>query len=106
MLMLDKLKEIESRYEILSEQLGSPEVVSDNQQYQKAAKALSELTPIVDKFRSWKRIDKGIADATAMLQESDPDLRAMAQGGLGFVQQKREEDEADLKLLLVPKDPN
>ncbi|MBI2818334.1 MAG: peptide chain release factor 1 [Acidobacteria bacterium] len=104
--MLDKLREIESRYENLSEQLGRPEVVSDNQQYQKTAKALSEITPIVEKYRSWKKIESGIADAKAMLQENDADMRAMAEEELASLEQKLQQTEAELKLLLVPKDPN
>ena len=59
MLPLDRLEEIETRCLGLTEQLGRPEVIADNQQYQKAAKALSELTPIVEKYRLWKKLEKG-----------------------------------------------
>jgi len=104
--MFDKLEEIEKRYQDLTEQLGRPEVIADNQQYQKAAKALSEITPVVEKYRVWKKIDKNLAEAKAMLQDSDPDLRAMAQEELTSLEQKREHTETELKLLLVPKDPN
>jgi len=106
MLMLEKLDEFEKRYEDLTEQLGRPEVLADNQQYQKAAKSLSEITAVVDKYRLWKKLDRNLTDTKAMLQDSDPDLRAMAQEELGSLEQKREQTEQELKLLLVPKDPN
>jgi len=106
MSMLDKLREIESRYDSLTEQLARPEVISDNQQYQKAAKALSELAPMVEKYRGWKKIEKGITDAKAMLLDTDADVRAMAQDELAALEAKRAQTEDDLKLLLVPKDPN
>jgi peptide chain release factor 1 len=105
MLMFDRLDEIEARYNDLSEQLGRPEIVADNQQYQKAAKALSDLTPIVDKYRQWKRIAKNLAQAKEMLDESDAEMRAMAQDEVSSLEQKREQTESELKLLLVPKDP-
>jgi peptide chain release factor 1 len=102
-----KLEEIEARYQGLSEQLGSPEVVADNQQYQKSAKALSELTPIVDKFREWKKIDKALAGAKEMLlSESDAEMRAMTQEEVASLEQKLSRAEEDLKVLLLPKDPN
>ena len=102
-----KLEEIEARYQGLSEQLGSPEVVADNQQYQKSAKALSELTPIVDKFRDWKKIDKALAGAREMLlNESDAEMRAMVQDEVTSLEQKLARAEEELKFLLLPKDPN
>jgi len=105
--MLEKLEEMEARYQGLTEQLSRPEVIADNQLFHKSAKALSELTPIVEKYRQWKKIDQGLAEAKEMLQnEGDAELRAMAQEELTSLEQKRERTEDDLKLLLVPKDPN
>ena len=106
MLPLDRLEEIETRCKELTDQMGSPEVIADNQQYQKAAKALSELTPVVEKYRLWKKLEKGLAEATAMLQEVDPEMRAMAQEEFATLESKREQTENELKLLLIPKDPN
>jgi peptide chain release factor 1 len=107
MLMLGKLKEMEARYDELTEQLGRPEVIADNQQYQKFAKALSELSPMVEKYRQWKKIDKGLAETQEMLQqEGDPALRTMVQEELASLEQGRERTEEELKLMLVPKDPN
>ncbi|MBI4464097.1 MAG: peptide chain release factor 1 [Acidobacteria bacterium] len=104
--MLEKLKEIEERYEGLNQQFGRPEVVSDPQQYQKIAKAHSELRPIVDKYREWKDLEKTAADTQAMLADSEPELRALAQEELSALEAKREQAEKDLQVLLLPKDPN
>jgi len=101
-----KLEEIESRYRELNEQLGQPEVVADSAQYAKLAKAHSELAPIVEKYRQWKEIEKALGEARAMLQETDPELRALAQEELVSLEPRREQAENDLKLLLLPKDPN
>jgi len=106
MLPLDRLEEIEARYQELAEQMGRPEVIADNQQYQRSAKALSELTPIVETYRVWKKLEKSLAETKGMLQEGDPELRAMAQDEFTALDRKREQTESELKLLLVPKDPN
>ena len=106
MLLLDRLEEIETHYHDLTEQLGRPETIADNLQYQKAAKTLSELTPIVEKYRHWKKIEKAFADTKAILQEGDSELRAMAQEELATLERQREQTENELKVLLIPKDPN
>ncbi|OFV99047.1 MAG: peptide chain release factor 1 [Acidobacteria bacterium RIFCSPLOWO2_02_FULL_61_28] len=104
--MLQKLEEIEGRYHELNERLGRPETLADPSQYQKAAKAHSELAPIAEKYRYWKELEKSIGETRAMLQDAEPELRAMAQEELATLERQREQTENDLKLLLVPKDPN
>src|SRR3990167_612513 len=104
--LLQKLEEIEGRYHELNEQLGRPETLADPAQYQKAAKAHSELAPIAEKYRYWKELEKSIGETRAMLQDAEPELRAMAQEELASLERSREQTENDLKLLLVPKDPN
>ena len=104
--MLDRLEQIESRYEELGRQLAEPEIVNDQQKYQKTAKAHRDMATIVDKYREYKRAQQGIADAKSMLGESDADLAAMAQEELEQFEQKLPAIEDSLKLLLLPCDPN
>ena len=78
--MFERLDQIEARYEDLTQALASPEIMNDSAKYQKTAKAHSELTPVVEKYREYKDLKKGIADSKAMLiEEKDPDMRAYAQ---------------------------
>ena len=105
MSMFDKLKEIEARYSELTEQLGQPEIHADPQQYQKIAKAHSELAAMVEKYREWKDVTKALEETRAMLQESDAEMRAMAQEEMARLEPKHAQIEAELKLLLLPRDP-
>jgi peptide chain release factor 1 len=104
--MFERLEQIEARYESLGEQLADPELISDQQKYQKIAKQHRDLEAVVDKYREYKQVTRGIADAKAMMQESDPDLRAMAEEELIQLEERLPAIEEALKLLLLPKDPN
>src|SRR4051794_40523941 len=105
--MFERLDQIEARYEELTQALASPDITSDSQKYQKTAKSHSEIAPIVEKYREYKDVRKGIEESRAMLaDESDPDLRAYAQEELDRLEQRVDGIEADLKVLLLPKDPN
>ncbi len=78
--MFDRLSQIESKYEELTRALASPETISDSARYQKTAKAHSELAAVVEKFREYKDLKRGIAESKAMVaDESDGDMRAYAQ---------------------------
>jgi peptide chain release factor 1 len=100
------LREIETRYEELTRQLGKPEVIADPQLYPKTARAHSELAAIVEKFRRWKDLEKALAETQGMLQEMDPELRSLAQEEMAALERARDQTEGELKLLLIPKDPN
>src|ERR1700741_126636 len=105
--MFERLDQIEVRYEELTQALASPETINDSAKYQKTAKAHSELTPVVEKYREYKDLVKGIADSKSMLaDEKDPDMRAYAQEELDRLQQRVGGVEEELKVLLIPKDPN
>src|ERR1700761_4303125 len=104
--MFDRLKEMEEQYEKLGSDLAQPEIVSDQARYQKAAKQHRSLESTVEKYREWKRVSDGIQDAKAMLAESDPDLRAMAQDELATLEPQLAPLEEELKIMLLPKDPN
>jgi peptide chain release factor 1 len=104
--MFERLEQIASRYEELGEQLASPEIVSDPQKYQKIAKQHRDLEAVVEKYREYKQVETGIADAKGMLNESDADIRAMAEEELLQLEERLPKIEEELKLALLPKDPN
>ncbi|MFC5861338.1 peptide chain release factor 1 [Acidicapsa dinghuensis] len=104
--MFDRLQQIEDRYNELSEQLAQPEIQNDREAYQKAAKAHRDLDAIVEKYREYKQVQRGIEDAKLMLGESDADIVAMAQEELSSLEPRLVEIDNELKIMLLPKDPN
>lgn len=104
--MFERLEQIASRYEDLGQQLADPEVIGDQQKYQKLAKQHRDLEAVVEKFREYKEVMTGIEDARGMLHESDPEIREMAAQELEELEARRPKAEEELKLLLLPKDPN
>lgn len=105
--MFDKLQGIEEKYEQLERLLSDPEVISDQNQYQKHAKALSELQETVNVFREYKKVLKELEEAEAMAEgEQDPELVELAEAEAGELRQKKKEIEDKLRVLLLPKDPN
>ncbi|HSY72658.1 MAG TPA: peptide chain release factor 1 [Alloacidobacterium sp.] len=104
--MFERLDQIAARYEELGEQLALPEIISDQQKYQKIAKQHRDLQDVVEKYREYRQLQIGIADAKAMADETDPDIRAMAEEELAQLEERLPKIEEDLKLSLLPKDPN
>ena len=104
--MFERLDQIAARYEELGEQLALPEIVSDQQKYQKIAKQHRDLQDLVEKYREYKQVQTGIADAEVLAEETDPDIRAMAEEELAALEERLPKIEEDLKLALLPKDPN
>jgi len=104
--MFDKLDQIEARYEDLGRQLGDPALLADQKKFQAIAKQHRDLEPTVDKFREYRKLRDSIAEARTMAGDSDPDLRAMAEEELAELEPKLPIVEEDLKVLLLPKDPN
>jgi len=105
--MFERLDQIEARYEELNKALASPEIVTDSAKYQKTAKAHSEIAPMAEKYREYKDLKRGIAESKAVLaDEKDLDMRAYAQEELDKLEARLVKAEADLKVLLLPKDPN
>ena len=102
--MFERLDQIEARYEELTSALASPDIVNDSARYQKTAKAHSEIATIVEKYREYKDLTKGIAESKAVLaEEKDPDMRAYAQEELDRLQARVGGVEEELKVLLLPK---
>jgi peptide chain release factor 1 len=104
--MFDRLDQMEARYEDLGKQLSDRNIVSDQENYRKVSKQHRDLEPLVEKFREYRNVKNAIADAKAMLAESDPEIRAMAQEELAALEPRIEPIEEALKILLLPKDPN
>jgi peptide chain release factor 1 len=105
--MFERLDQIEARYEELTTALASPEIMNDSAKYQKTAKAHSEITPVVERYREYKDLKRGIAESKAVLaDEKDPEMRAYAQEELDKLEVRLAETEQELKVLLLPKDPN
>lgn len=104
--MFDKLDQLEARYEDLGRQLSEPALLSDQKKFQTVAKQHRDLEPTVEKFREYRKLKESIAGAKAMLGESDAEMRAMAEEELAELEPKLATTEEELKVLLLPKDPN
>ncbi|HUE86291.1 MAG TPA: peptide chain release factor 1 [Vicinamibacterales bacterium] len=104
--MFEKLASVESRYEELLASIGTAEIQSDMAEYRKQTKALSEIEPLVERFREFKGIARQIGQAEELTQGSDADMRALAREELEGLETRRDQLERELKILLLPKDPN
>jgi peptide chain release factor 1 len=104
--MFDKLTTVEAQYEDLMNRLGTTEVQSDPAEYRKAAKALSDLEPLVQKYREYKTLQKDIDGADELVRGGDAEMRELAQEELTGLVAKRDALLGDLRVLLVPRDPN
>src|SRR3984885_2615318 len=104
--MFDRLEQLEDRYKELEVELSDPALVSDQQRYQKITKQHRDMEPVIERFREYKRVAAGIADAKAMMSEDDEDMRSMAQEELSGLEPRLLEVEEQLKIMLLPKDPN
>jgi peptide chain release factor 1 len=102
--MFEKLQSIEAKYEQLMSEMADPAVQADNAKFRSHSKTLSDMQPLVERFREYK---DALAQITATEElVKDPDMRELAQEELAQLQQRRDALLADIKVLLVPKDPN
>ncbi len=104
--MLEKLAAVETRYHHLSSLLADPGVQADPAQYRTHAKALAEIEPLVNTFQQYKGVAAEIEQAHELLKGDDAELRELAQEEVRRLEARREQLLADLKVLLLPKDPN
>ncbi len=105
--LFEKLDQIESRYDEMTQQLSSAEVHSDSARYQKLAKTHADMGEIVSKYREWKEIEKELQGAKQLLNEvEDAEMKQMAHEEERALESRRETVERELKILLIPKDPN
>ena len=106
--MFDKLQGIEDKLEKINSSLCDPEVVSNQEEYKKLMREAKTLTPIVEKFREYKKANSDLTEAKEMLADSslDKEFRDMASEEAAEAQKRTEELKEELKVLLLPKDPN
>ena len=106
-MLLDKLQAIDQRFQELEGLLGDPEVIKNQESYQKYRKEHAELTLLVQTFRRYRQVQKEMADSQALLkEETDEELKALAREEVESLKEKDAALEEELKMLLLPKDPN
>jgi peptide chain release factor 1 len=103
--MIDKLTSVEARYTDLMQKLADPAVQADPSQYRTYAKGLSEIEPIVERFRGLKAVMTQIAQAQELVASGDADMRELAQEELRQLEPRRDALESEIKVLLLPRDP-
>ena len=106
--MYDKLDFIQEKYEELSLKVSDPDVIADQANWQKYAKELGEMEPIVQKYTEYKKAVEGIQEAKDILADgsSDEEMRELAKMELSDLEESKEKLEDELRILLIPKDPN
>lgn len=106
--MFDKLTEVENKFEEINKQLCDPEIVSDQEQYTKLMKEMKHLTPVVEKFREYKKAKEALDESRAMLEEGgmDADFAEMVKEEFENSKADTERLNEELKVLLLPRDPN
>src|SRR4029077_14679683 len=104
--MFDKLATEEQRYGELMRLLGTSEVQSEPAEYRKHAKALAEVEPLSERFREYKTVVRNIAETEELVNAGDADMRDLAREELKSLVARREARVGEMKILLIPKDPN
>ncbi len=102
--MFQKLEDVEKRYEELNTKISDPEVISNQNEWKKLMKEHAEITDIVEKYREYKKVKQSLEDAKSMLD--DKELRELAELEIEEAKEKLPHIEEELKILLIPKDPN
>jgi peptide chain release factor 1 len=104
--MFDRLDQMKERYEELGRQLADPALVTDQKKFSATAKAHRDLEPVVEKFGEYRHVKQAVEDANLMLEETDEEISAMAEEELLTLEPRLAEIEEELKVMLLPKDPN
>lgn len=104
--MIEKLAEVEKRYEQLEQLLTDPQLLSQQKEYSRVAKERADLEELVSSYREWKRTEQEIEENRELLKEKDEAIRELAKEELSALREKKERLESRLKILLLPKDPN
>ena len=104
--MFEKLEAVEKRYEELTKMISDPEVISNQEEWQKLMKEHASIEDIVLKFREYKKEKQAMDEAKEMMNEKDPELKELAESEYYEDKDKLEKIEEELKVLLIPKDPD
>ena len=104
--MIDKLDDVEQRFERLTAELSSPAVLADSAKLQKVSRERASIEKLVETYRAYKRLVSDLTGNEELLNGSDDELREMAKAELPALRERRAAMDEELKLLLLPKDPN
>ncbi|MGD9505211.1 MAG: peptide chain release factor 1 [Syntrophobacteraceae bacterium] len=105
--MFDRLENVEQRFSKLEEELSNAQLLSNPPEYQKVAKEHSEILPIIECYRQYKKFKEEIQESQGLLEsETDQEMRELARQELVQLREHLEAKETELKLMLVPRDPN
>ncbi|MFQ7474095.1 MAG: peptide chain release factor 1, partial [Anaerovoracaceae bacterium] len=104
--MFDKLDFITEKYDELAQKVSDPEIINNQPVWQKHVKEMGEMEPIVNKYKEYRKAKTDLADAKEMLEDGDDEMRELAKMEISELEDTIEEQEAELKILLLPKDPN
>lgn len=104
--MFDKLDFISEKYEELSQKVSDPEIINNQPVWQKYVKEMGEMEPIVKKYKEYRKAKEELAGAKEMLEEGDEEMRELAKMEISDLEETIAQQEEDLKVLLLPKDPN
>src|SRR6185369_5983148 len=102
--MFDKIEELERRYQELEAMLSDPAVISNQPEFRKLSREHSDLSELVAAYRRWRKVIGEIEENRELL--ADPDMKEMAEEELKSLEEERERLANEIKLLLLPKDPN
>ena len=104
--MFDKLEALEERFELVNQKLSDPDIITNQEEFKKYCKENSDLTPIIEKYREYKAAKETIAECKEILSGGDKELEELAKMELAEAEDSIEACSAQLKILLLPKDPN
>ncbi len=104
--MFDKLEFVIEKYEELSMKVSDPEIIGNQPVWQKLVKEMGEMEPLVKKYKEYQGVKNNLEEAELMLEDDDPDMREMAAMEIGESKEKIAAIEEELKILMLPKDPN
>ncbi|MFC1868411.1 peptide chain release factor 1 [Thermodesulfobacteriota bacterium] len=104
--MFAKVKEIEDRFDLLESELSRPEIIRDQKTYQRYSKEHSQLSPIINSFREYNSLQEEIKSNKSLLDDPDQEIRKLAREEIELQKSDLSRIEEELKLLLLPKDPN
>lgn len=104
--MLDKLDFITGKYDELAEKVSDPEIINNQPVWQKYIKEMGEMEPIVKAYKEYKKAKSDLEGAKEMLEEGDEEMRELAKMEIGELEETIEQQEEELRILLLPKDPN
>ncbi len=103
--MFQKLESVENRYNSLANLLNNPEILKDRKQYEKLSQEYAELTPLIETYREYKRVEQEIENNQNLLHDEDEEIQALAKDEIQALKERQQELKSSLEVLLLPKDP-